>query len=75
MGLLRMLGIGKEPVTTVTNMKTGGFYSFDHSRHDIVVNGGDVTITHKKGFKKGKVEKMSVLQAAQSGYLWGSLYF
>ena len=75
MGILSKLGIANEPVTTVTNMKTGGFYSFDHSRHDVVVNGGEVTITHKKGRKKGQVEKMSVLKAAQSGYVWGSLYF
>ena len=75
MGILRLLGITKEPVTTVTNVKTGGFYSFNHLKHDIKVNGGEAIITHMKGFRKGQVEKMSVLNAAQKGYIWGSLYF
>ncbi|MGI9485352.1 MAG: hypothetical protein ACR2RF_05610 [Geminicoccaceae bacterium] len=75
MGILSTIGIINEPVTTVTNTKTGGFYRFDHSRNDIVINGGEVTITHKKGKKKGQVEKMSVLKAAQNGYVWGALYF
>ncbi|MGI9499462.1 MAG: hypothetical protein ACR2P3_05460 [Geminicoccaceae bacterium] len=75
MGILSKLGITSEPVTTVTNLKTGGFYRFYHLRYDIAVAGAQMTITHKKGRKKGKVEKMSILKAAQEGYIWGSEYF
>ena len=75
MGIFSALGIISEPITTVTNLETGGFYSFDHTRHEITIKGGEATITHKKGKKKGQVEKLSVLRAAQIGYVWGSLYF
>ena len=72
MGILSSLGIIKEPLTTVTNIKTGTIYKYDHSKYDILVEGGKATISFKKGKNKGRSETMDVLTAVRNGYLSGT---